>query len=142
MVCPTEAIRFPSRDIVWKAEREYKIFKILHAEAQAKREKAAAMAERQKAEEQLSNTPTRADVRIAGVFGEKQFLIKLQNLTRELPFDIVNLQLHVPTLQGLSENTPAYMDFEVTSTSQEDVTPFLGELRAMVADNDLVWIDR
>ena len=142
VVCPTEAIHFPSRDIVWKAEREYKIFKIVHAEAQAKREKAAAMAERQKAEEQLSNTPTRAAVRIAGVFGEKQFLIKLQNLIRERPFDIVNLQLHVPTLQGLSENTPAYMDFEVTSTSQEDVTPFLGELRAMVADNDLVWIDR
>jgi hypothetical protein len=40
------------------------------------------------------------------------------------------------------ENTPAYMDFEVTSTLQEDVQPLLDDLRALVADNGLVWVEQ
>lgn len=75
VVCPTEAISFPSRDIIWKIEREYKIFEMVHAEAQAKRDKAIAMTERQKAEEQIRTILTRVPVRIAGVFGEKRFLV-------------------------------------------------------------------
>lgn len=142
VVCPTEAISFPSRDIIWKIEREHKIFEIVHAEAQAKRDKAKAMTERQKAEEQISTISTRVPVRIAGVFGEKRFLAQLQDLIKGRPYDIENLQLHVPTLQGLLENTPAYMDFEVTSTSQQDVTSFMNELRSVVAKNDLVWVER
>jgi len=142
VVCPTEAISFPSRDIVWKVEREHKIFKMVHAEAQAKRDKTRAMTERQKAEEQISITSTRASVRIAGLFGKKRFLVKLQDLIINRPYDIVNLQLHVPTLQGLLENTPAYMDFAVTSTSQADVSAFVNEIRTVVADNGLVWVER
>jgi formate hydrogenlyase subunit 6/NADH:ubiquinone oxidoreductase subunit I len=141
VVCPTEAISFPSRDIVWKVEREHKIFKIVHAEAQAKREKTKAMAERQRAEEQIGITSSRAQVRIAGVFGEKRFLIQLQDLIKDRPYDIVNLQLHISTLMGLLENTPAYMDFEVVSTAQEDVTSFINELRTLVTENGLVWVE-
>lgn len=142
VVCPTDAITFPSRDIVWKVEREHKIFKLVHDEAEAKRGKAGQVDERRKADEQVSMTRTHASVRIAGVFGEKRFLVKLQELVKNLPYDIVNLQLFVPTLKGLSDNTPAHMDFEVTSTSQEDVTAFMSELRNFVADNGLVWVER
>ena len=141
MVCPTEAISFPSRDIVWKVEREHKIFKIVHAEAEQKRTRAGTMAARQQAEERLGSAPTRLRVRIAGVFGEKRFLTKLQELVKDRPYDIENLQLHVPTLKGLIENTPAYMDFEVTSTVQDDVQPLVGDLKALVADNGLVWVE-
>jgi NAD-dependent dihydropyrimidine dehydrogenase PreA subunit len=142
MVCPTEAISFPLRDIVWKVEREHKIFKIVHAEAEEKRTRAGTIAARQQAEQHLGSTQTRLRVRIAGVFGEKQFLTKLQELVKDRPFDIENLQLHVPTLKGLMENTPAYMDFEVTSTIQEDVQPLLDALKVLVADNGLVWVEQ
>lgn len=142
VVCPTQAISFPSRDIVWRLEREHKIFQVVRAEAKEKRDKAAALAARQKAEEQLAGTSSRVRVRIAGVFGEKRFLVKLQDLIKGRPFDIVNLGLHVPTLQGLLESTPAHMDFEVVSTTQEDVTSFLNELRTVVTKNGLVWVDQ
>ena len=142
MVCPTQAISFPSRDIIWQLEREHKIFKIVHAEAKEKRDKAAALAARQKAEEQIAGASTRVRVRIAGVFGEKQFLVKLQNLIKGRPYDIVNLQLHVPTLKGLLEKTPAHMDLEVVSTAQEDVTTFINELRTLVTENNLVWVEQ
>lgn len=33
------------------------------------------------------------------------------------------------------------MDLEVTSTSQQDVTSFMNELRSVVAKNDLVWVE-
>ncbi len=142
MVCPTEAISFPLRDIVWKVEREHKIFKIVHAEAAEKRTRAAAMAARQAAEERVGSTQTPLRVRIAGVFGEKRFLAKLQELVKDRSYDIENLALHVPTLKGLMEKTPAYMDFEVASTVQEDVQPILDDLKALVADNGLVWIEQ
>ena len=142
VVCPTQAISFPSRDIVWGVEREHKIFKTVHAEAKEKRDKIAVMAARQAAEEQIASVSSRVRVRIAGVFGEKRFLVKLQELIQGRPYDIVNLQLHVPTLKGLLENTPAHMDFEVVSTTQEDVTTFLNELRTVVTENSLVWVDQ
>jgi formate hydrogenlyase subunit 6/NADH:ubiquinone oxidoreductase subunit I len=140
VVCPTEAISFPSRDIVTNIEREYKIFKVVRQEAQEKHGKAA-MAARQKAQEQVDTAPTRVAVRIAGVFGEKRFLTKLNELIQDRPYDIMNVQLHVPTVKGLSEGTPAYMDFEATSTSQQDVRPLLADLKALVAANGLVWVE-
>ena len=39
VVCPTQAINFPSRDVVWEIERQYKIFKTVRAEAKEKRAK-------------------------------------------------------------------------------------------------------
>ena len=142
MVCPTEAISFPLRDIVWKVEREHKIFKLVHSEAEEKRTKAGTIAARKQAEHDLGSTQTRLRVRIAGVFGEKRFVAKLEELVKDRPFDIENLQLHVPTLKGLMESTPAYMDFEVVSTLQEAVQPILEDLKALVADNGLVWIEQ
>lgn len=141
VVCPTQAITFPSRDVVWKAEREYKIFKAVHGEARERRDRAAALSARQKAEGQIGTTTTRAQVRIAGVFGDKQFLTQLSTLIAERPYDIENLQLSVPTLKGLMDNTPAHMTFDLASTTQERVQPMLGELRGLVADNHLVWVE-
>ena len=141
VVCPTQAISFPSRDVVWKVEREHKIFKTVHAEAKEKRDRSASMTARQKAEGQIEKTLTRVPVRVAGVFGEKRFLVKLEEFLKDRPFDIENLQLSVPTLKGLMENTPAHLSFELASTSQEDVRPMLNELKQLVAGNDLVWVE-
>jgi outer membrane protein TolC/NAD-dependent dihydropyrimidine dehydrogenase PreA subunit len=58
VVCPTEAISFPSRDIVTNIERESNVFKVAHQEAQEKHGKAA-MASRQKAQEPVDTAPTR-----------------------------------------------------------------------------------
>lgn len=141
VVCPTEAIAFSSRDIVWKVEREFKIFKTVRAEAREKRERAEALGARARAQEDVDKTQTRAQVRIAGIFGEKRFLVKLQEMVRDRPYDIENLQFNVPTLKGLMEDTPAHMSLEATSTVQEDVHPFVDELRKLVSENELVWIE-
>jgi hypothetical protein len=77
---------------------------------------------------------------VAGEFGEKRFLVKLQDLIKGRPYDVVNLQLNVPTVQGTMEKTPSFMSFEVTSTEQEDIQAFLPELRALMRDNDLVLV--
>lgn len=142
VVCPTHAISFPSTDIIWHLEREHKIFEIVRGEAAAKRNKAGSLAARQNAEARISGTAARVRVRIAGVFGEKRFLVQLQDLIKGRPYDIVNLQLNVPTLKGLRENTPAHMDLEVVSTAQQDVTGFLSELRTLVTGNHLVWVEQ
>ena len=140
-VCPTKAIGFPSRDIVWNTEKEHKIFKQVHLEAKEKRDKATMIADRHKAEESIATIQTRMKIRIAGLFGEKQFLNKLQAFIKNQPYDIVNLEFHVATLQGLSENAPAYMDFELTSMQQEEIAQFAQKLRDLVKENNLVWID-
>jgi ferredoxin len=139
-VCPVQAISFPERDLVWKLEREHKIFKIVRQESKEKMAKQQAQAARAAAEEAVAKLTTRVRMEVAGEFGEKRFLAKLQALVKGRPFDLVNLQLHVPTVQGAMDKTPAFMSFEVTSTEQEDIQAFLPEVRALISGNDLVLV--
>jgi len=141
MVCPTDAIAFPDKDLVRRVEREHRIFRQVRQEASAKRAKVDAAEARAAAEKKLAETTTRARVSIAGTFGEKRFLVKLDELTRDRPFDIVDLKLEVPTVKGLREKTPAFMAFGVTSTDESDVRGFLAEVKELVRANGLVWVD-
>ncbi len=140
MVCPTDAISFPDKDLVRRAEREHKIFKIVRQESKEKMAKQQALAARAAAEEIVAKLTTSARMEVAGEFGEKRFLVKIQELVKGRPYDIVNLQLHVPTVQGSMEKTPSFMAFEVTSTEQEDIQAFLPELRTLVREHELVLV--
>lgn len=139
-VCPVEAISFPGRDLVWKLERERKIFKIVRQELTEKMARQQALKARAAAEEAVGNLTTGARLEVAGEFGEKRFLVKLEKLIKDRPYDVVNLQLHVPTVQGAMEKTPSFMSFEVTSTEQQDIRAFLPELRALIRENDLILV--
>jgi len=137
-ICPTQAITFPDHQLVQKIEREHKILAIVRKEAAAKHAKLDAEKARARAEDMAAATVSRVAFHIAGEFGEKRFLAKLEALIKERPFDIVNLRLEVPTLKGALEKTPSHMNFEVTSTEQQDITEFLNEVRALVRENQLV----
>jgi ferredoxin len=137
-VCPTEAISFPSREIIWKLEREHKIFKIVKKEATEKHARQDAQRARAAAEAHVAQAVTRVRMEIAGEFGEKRFLVKLEELIRDRPYDIVKLRLEVPTLKGAIEHAPSLMSFEVTSTEQEDIQGFLTHLRSLIRENSLV----
>jgi NAD-dependent dihydropyrimidine dehydrogenase PreA subunit len=140
IVCPVEAISFPGRDLIWKAEREHKIFRLVRQEAREKREKLTAQQARAAAEEALAQQTSQVRVEVAGEFGEKRFLVKLEELVRDRPYDIVNLQLQVPTVKGAWEKAPSFMTFEVTSTQQEDIQSFMPDLRSLIRDNGLVLV--
>jgi NAD-dependent dihydropyrimidine dehydrogenase PreA subunit len=139
-VCPVEAISFPDRDMVWKLEREHKIFKIVRQEAKEKMAKQDALKARAAAEDEVAKLTTRVRVEVAGEFGEKRFLVKLEELVEDQPYDIVNLRLAVPTVQGARQKTPSFMSFEITSTQQEDIQDFMPKVRTLVRDNGLVWV--
>ncbi len=140
-ICPAEAITFPDKQLVRKIEREHKILAIVRKEAAAKHAKFDAEKVRAQAEDIVAAAMTRMAFHVAGEFGEKRFLAKLETLIKDRPFDIVNLKLEVPTLKGALEKTPSHMNFEVTSTDQQDVTAFLAEVRQLVRDNQLVLIN-
>ncbi|VAX28988.1 4Fe-4S ferredoxin, iron-sulfur binding [hydrothermal vent metagenome] len=140
-VCPTEAITFPGRDIIWKLERQHKIFKIVHEEAAAKKEKIKQRDLKEAAEKQLAETTTKMRFEVAGVFGDKRFLKKLEEAVQNDPVDIVNLELKVPTVKGLSEKTPAYMKFELTSTEMEEVKIYVEKIRSLINENELILIN-
>jgi len=139
-VCPVEAISFPGRDLIWKLEREHKIFKLVRQESKEKLAKHRALEARAAAEDALAKLTIRTRLEVAGEFGEKRFLVKLEQLVKGRPYDIVNLQLHVPTVQGATEKTPSFMSFEVTSTAQDDIQEFLPEVRALIRENELVLV--
>jgi len=141
MVCPSDAISFPGRDVVRKVEREYRILAQVRKEAAAKREKSDAVSARAEAEKKIAEIPVRARASIAGSFGEKRFLVKLEELVKDQPFDVVDLKLEVPTVKGLMEATPAFMSFGVASTGGDDVRPFLAAVKDLVKTNGLVWVD-
>jgi NAD-dependent dihydropyrimidine dehydrogenase PreA subunit len=140
-ICPVQAITFPDKQLVQKVEREHKILAIVRKEAIAKHAKIDADKARAQAEDVAAATVSRVAFHIAGEFGEKRFLVKLETLIKDRPFDIVDLKLEVPTLKGALERTPSHMAFEVTSTDQQDITEFLNEVRAIVRENQLVLVD-
>jgi len=140
-VCPVEAISFPDRDLIWKLEREQRIFKVVRKEAEEKKERLQTMATHTEAEAKIAEVSTRVRLELAGEFGEKRFLVKLEDLIRDRPYDIVNLRMEVPTVKGAMEKTPSLMWFEVTSTEQQDVEPFMAEVRSLVEGNELVLVN-
>lgn len=89
----------------------------------------------------MAQLTRRARVEVAGEFGERRFLVKLKELIRDCPFDIVKLRLDVPTLKGALEKTPSFMSCEVTSTEQEDIQEFLSEVRSLIRDNRLILVN-
>ena len=131
VVCPVEAIHFPSRDVVWEAERKHKIFKTVHAEAAAKR-----------GGEAPPPAPTRRRLRVAGLFGDKELLLRLRRLIAGRPLDVVDVHLHVPTVQGLDDRGAAYMDFTLTTTDGAESAPYVDEVAALVAQLGLQFVDR
>jgi NAD-dependent dihydropyrimidine dehydrogenase PreA subunit len=139
-VCPVQAITFPERDLVWKLEREHKIFKIVRQEAKEKMAKQDALKARAAAEDAVAKLTTRVRFEMAGEFGEKRFLVQMEELVTEQPDDFVNLRLEVPTVKGAMEKTPSFMSFEVTSTEQEDIQGFLPAVRDLIRRNGLTLV--
>jgi NAD-dependent dihydropyrimidine dehydrogenase PreA subunit len=139
-VCPTGAITFPNLDSVWKIEREHQIFRTVKKEALRKHEREDALKARQLAQEAVAQVSTRAKVEVAGEFGDKHFLVRIEELIEGKPFDIVNLRLEVPTVKGARQKAPSFMSFEVTSEQQADIAPFLDEVKKLVHDAGLVLV--
>lgn len=140
-ICPVQAISFPDKQLVQKVEREHKILAIVRKEAAVKHEKIDAEKARAQAEDVAAATVNRVAFHIAGEFGEKRFLAKLEALLKDRPFDVANLKLEVPTLKGALERTPSHMNFEVASMDQQDITEFLSEVRGLVRQHQLVLIN-
>jgi Pyruvate/2-oxoacid:ferredoxin oxidoreductase delta subunit len=140
-ICPTQAISFPDKQLVQKIEREHKILSLVRKEAATKHAKIDADKSRSAAEDAVAATVSRVAFHIAGEFGEKRILLKLEALITDRPFDVVNLNLEVPTLKGALAKAPSHMTFEVTSTQQEDITDFLGEIRNLIRENQLVLVN-
>lgn len=55
-------------------------------------------------------------------------------------YDIINLQLDISTLQGLKQNAPAVMSFEIVSTENDDLMEFVEEVKNLILLNKLVLI--
>jgi len=139
-ICPTAAISFPTLDAVWKLERERQIFRTVKKEALRKHEREDAKKARETAQKAVEHVPTRAKVELAGEFGDKRFLVRLEELIEKKPFDIVKLRLEVPTLKGARQKAPSFMSFEVTSEQQEPIAPFLEDVKNLVHDAGLVLV--
>jgi NAD-dependent dihydropyrimidine dehydrogenase PreA subunit len=139
-ICPTGAITFPPMDAVWKLERERQIFRTVKKEAARKHEREDMAKARADAQAAVEHVTTRARVEVAGEFGDKRFLLRLEELLGDRPYDVVNLHLDVPTVKGARAKAPAYMAFEVASETQEDIEPFLSEVHALVRDAALVLV--
>lgn len=139
-VCPTGAIAFPSLDSVWKMERERQIFRTVKKEALRKHEREDAIKAREAAQQAVPSAPTRAKLEVAGEFGDKHFLVRLEELLADKPFDIVSLKLEVPTVKGARQKAPSFMSFELTSEDQQAVAPFLAEVKKLIHEVGLVLV--
>jgi len=138
MVCPTQAISFPERDLIRKLEREHKIFGVVRKEFAEKKAKLDAAKAHEEAQDEVAKYITSTRFEVTGEFGEKRFLVQMEDLAKDRPYDFVNVSLTVPTVKGAMEKTPSFMSFEVTSTEQTDIQEFLPEVRDLIRRNGLV----
>ena len=92
------------------------------------------------AEDAAAKVDSRVHFEVAGVFGEKRFLVQLETFLEHQPLDIMQLKLEVPTVRGAHEGAPAFLSFEVVSIQQADIQNFLAGLRDLIRRNDLVLI--
>jgi ferredoxin len=139
-VCPSGAISFPSADLIHRIEREHRVIKVARQESREKKSRMDAMRVRAAAEEAVARITERVHVEVAGEFGEKRFLARLEELLAGRPYDVIELNLRVPTVKGAAEHTPSFMSFDVVSTQQEDVSDFVAEVRQLVRDSELVLV--
>lgn len=137
-VCPSQAISFPGRDLIVQVEREHKIFKVVRQTAKAKRAKAEIARSRSQAEEEIAHLVSTMHYQVTGDFGEKRFLVQLRELVANRPYDIINVHLEAPSVK--STKAPAIMQFDMTSTEQEDITDFLKELRRLIDEAGFVIV--
>jgi len=49
--------------------------------------------------------------------------------------------LEVPTIKGLSEDTPGFMKFELTSTEMEEVRIYTDKIRSLIKENELTLVN-
>lgn len=140
-VCPVEAITFPDRDLIWKVEKEHRIFNIVKKEAKEKREKLQMHRERAAAESEIAKLNRRVKVEVAGHFGEKKFLVQLDELITDKEYDIVNFRLDVPTLKGHGQGAPGFLSFEVVIENEGDVSDFMNSVRDLIAENELLLVN-
>ncbi|MHB1686416.1 MAG: ferredoxin family protein [Ignavibacteriaceae bacterium] len=73
-------------------------------------------------------------------FGKKELPKHLKTLIANRPFDVVNFQMHVPTLKGADEGAPCYSSFELTSTEQADISAFGDEVRNSIKKKGIVLV--
>lgn len=139
-VCPTEAIAFPGRDLIWKFEKEYKIFKEVRKEGKEKREKKKVQEDRARIESELSKISSRIKFELAGQFGAKELPKHLRSLITNRPFDVVNFQMQVHTMKGAEEGAPYYSSFEIISTEQSDISAFADEVRKFIKEKGIVLV--
>jgi hypothetical protein len=99
-----------------------------------------ALKARAAAEDAVAKLTTRVRFEVAGEFGEKRYLVQMEELVKDKPYDFVNLRLDVPTVKGAMEKTPAFMAFDLTSTEQEDVQSFLPDVRDLIRRNGLTLV--
>jgi hypothetical protein len=92
------------------------------------------------AEDAVAKLNTRVRFEVAGEFGEKRFLIQMEEMIKEKPYDFINLRMEVPTVQGASHKTPSFMSFDITSTEQEDIQGFLPDVRDLIRRNGLTLV--
>jgi NAD-dependent dihydropyrimidine dehydrogenase PreA subunit len=140
-ICPTEAITFPSREMIQAIEKEHKILRIVRQTAKMKKTKKAYEEARAKAEQLLLSVVTQIEIEATGHFGERGIVAKLYEIIKDKPCDILYLTIETPSLKGCwNELAPSYCKFRLVSTDYADVTPYLNEIKQLFKENDIVLI--
>ncbi len=142
-VCPTGAITFPSKEIVHKIEKEHKVIGKIQKKAKAK----IAMAEynriRAQVLEELEKTATRFKYEITGHLLERQVIQKIKEYIQDKPIDMVDLQLHTPSIKACwNEKAPSYFSFVLTSTEYEDIEPHTKEIDRIIEESGCVIVEK
>ncbi len=142
-ICPTQAISFPDREVVYRVEREHRILGRIQKKARAKMTRQEYESARIRAMGELEKATFRVKYTVAGHILERNLVQKMLDFIEDKPIDIVDMKLHTPTIKGCwNEKAPSYLEFVVTSTGDINLDDYLTDIDKVIEGAGCVIINR
>lgn len=142
-VCPTGAILFPSREIVQKIEKEYRVIGKIQKRAKAKMAKQEYEKVRAEVLAELQKATFKMKYEVAGHILESGLLNKILEYIQDKPLDLVDIKLSTPSIKGCwNEKAPSYAEFVLTSTGESDIEGYLNDIDKIIEDSGCVIVEK
>lgn len=140
-ICPSASIEFPTKDLIQKLEKEYKILKVVREVAKEKKTKKEYEEAREKATQLLNQVITAVEFEVTGHFAERQIMAKFYQTIKDDPCDIIYINIETPSLKDCwHEQAPSYAKFRLVSTEYADIMPYVEKIKKVLKENNIVLV--
>ncbi len=139
IICPSDAISFPPREIIHQIEKEYRIIGKIQNTARVKKAKQEIEKLRHMALDSLENATVAIQYEVVGHVLEKQIGRKIHEFLKNRPLDCVDFTINTASLSGCWDmQSPSLLKFKIISTEYKDISEFEKDFERIFIESGLI----